>query len=246
MSTPKLGPIPADCPWADGDRALVHIFRTDDSRKHGVPDSRMTCTIHVRQLPYVKRLGDRCEIVIAGWEFHFPEHHGRYHDDAWNFAGVHYLDQGDGVLLHIYPADTVEGQSEKTTPEMALHRSRKINPMPLRSLEDRWQLAERDGGMRCAYCGHEDLPHRLTMDHVIPRSQGGVNGLANRVLSCPACDLEKAGRTPQQWRPGWQSGNPVIDRATIRRDAPRTPREAEPRLTHTPFQGLTGLITEED
>ena len=38
----------------------------------------------------------------------------------------------------------------------------------------------------------------LTIDHVIPRSQGGTSTWENCVLACVACNKRKADRTPHQ------------------------------------------------
>jgi len=40
----------------------------------------------------------------------------------------------------------------------------------------------------------------LTIDHVVPRSQGGVSSWENCVLACVACNHRKADRTPAQAR----------------------------------------------
>jgi 5-methylcytosine-specific restriction endonuclease McrA len=40
----------------------------------------------------------------------------------------------------------------------------------------------------------------LTIDHVLPRSQGGVSSWDNCVLACVACNKRKADRTPEQAR----------------------------------------------
>lgn len=46
----------------------------------------------------------------------------------------------------------------------------------------------------CAYCGqHSD---HLTLDHVIPLSQGGHHTLSNVVPACPTCNARKGARTP--------------------------------------------------
>src|SRR5690349_18463905 len=46
----------------------------------------------------------------------------------------------------------------------------------------------------CGYCGK----HADTIDHIIPRCQGGVSSWENTVASCFGCNSEKGGRTPQQ------------------------------------------------
>jgi len=46
---------------------------------------------------------------------------------------------------------------------------------------------------RCQYCGSD---HRLTVDHVIPRSKGGDHTWENVVTSCAPCNLRKGDKTP--------------------------------------------------
>jgi 5-methylcytosine-specific restriction endonuclease McrA len=38
----------------------------------------------------------------------------------------------------------------------------------------------------------------LTIDHVVPRAQGGVSSWENCVLACMECNKRKADRTPDQ------------------------------------------------
>lgn len=56
-------------------------------------------------------------------------------------------------------------------------------------------LLERDGQM-CQYCGRPGKRTELTVDHVVPRSQGGAHSWENVVLACVACNLRKGNRTP--------------------------------------------------
>ncbi|MCB0415535.1 MAG: HNH endonuclease [Bdellovibrionales bacterium] len=50
----------------------------------------------------------------------------------------------------------------------------------------------------CQYC-HSKLPFRqLTLDHVVPISQGGGNHWLNVVAACSPCNNKKGGRTPDQ------------------------------------------------
>jgi len=50
----------------------------------------------------------------------------------------------------------------------------------------------------CQYCGVQPGSEELTLDHVIPRAQGGESRWENCVLACVACNKRKADRTPQQ------------------------------------------------
>jgi hypothetical protein len=67
------------------------------------------------------------------------------------------------------------------------------------------RIAKRDG-WDCHYCGtalqgkpDRPIPH---IDHVIPKSRGGINRLENKVLACPSCNCSKGARTPEEWRAG--------------------------------------------
>jgi 5-methylcytosine-specific restriction endonuclease McrA len=50
----------------------------------------------------------------------------------------------------------------------------------------------------CQYCGEQPGSEDLTIDHVVPRAQGGESRWDNCVLACVACNKRKADRTPQQ------------------------------------------------
>lgn len=50
----------------------------------------------------------------------------------------------------------------------------------------------------CQYCHVQLGSEELTIDHVVPRAQGGVSSWTNCVLACLACNKRKADRTPDQ------------------------------------------------
>jgi len=53
-------------------------------------------------------------------------------------------------------------------------------------------------GHACQYCGRESSPGDLTIDHIIPKVQGGDHGWTNVVACCRSCNMRKGGRTPRQ------------------------------------------------
>lgn len=61
----------------------------------------------------------------------------------------------------------------------------------------RRNLFRRDG-FQCQYCGCKPQSSELTIDHVVPRSQGGGSSWENCVLACIKCNTRKGGRTPEQ------------------------------------------------
>ncbi len=50
----------------------------------------------------------------------------------------------------------------------------------------------------CQYCGLQPGRTHLTMDHILPRSQGGTTNWENVVTACRECNHRKGGRTPEQ------------------------------------------------
>ena len=64
---------------------------------------------------------------------------------------------------------------------------------------NRRNIYARDGS-RCQYCGKHFPTRELTLDHVLPRVQGGENSWTNLVCACVRCNARKGGRTPNQAR----------------------------------------------
>jgi 5-methylcytosine-specific restriction endonuclease McrA len=52
----------------------------------------------------------------------------------------------------------------------------------------------------CQYCGKSYNSGSLSLDHVLPRSQGGGTSWDNIVTACLKCNERKGGRTPKQAR----------------------------------------------
>ena len=51
---------------------------------------------------------------------------------------------------------------------------------------------------QCQYCGKRYPTSELSLDHVVPRSQGGESTWENIVCACIDCNVRKGGRTPKQ------------------------------------------------
>jgi 5-methylcytosine-specific restriction endonuclease McrA len=61
----------------------------------------------------------------------------------------------------------------------------------------RRNVAKRDH-YTCQYCGAQPGWEAITVDHVVPRSQGGSSSWTNCVAACVPCNARKANRTPDQ------------------------------------------------
>jgi 5-methylcytosine-specific restriction endonuclease McrA len=63
----------------------------------------------------------------------------------------------------------------------------------------RFNIFARDGNT-CQYCGQRLPRTDLNLDHVVPRSRGGLSTWENIVCSCHSCNRRKGGRTPEEAR----------------------------------------------
>ncbi|HEY3233097.1 MAG TPA: HNH endonuclease [Polyangiaceae bacterium] len=61
----------------------------------------------------------------------------------------------------------------------------------------RKNLMLRDGH-QCQYCGRLPSLRDLNVDHIVPRSRGGLDSWENLVVSCRYCNLKKGRRTPDE------------------------------------------------
>ena len=59
----------------------------------------------------------------------------------------------------------------------------------------RRNLFHRDGH-RCQYCGAS--AEQLSVDHVVPRSRGGLDTWENVTTACLPCNVRKGNRTPRE------------------------------------------------
>jgi len=51
---------------------------------------------------------------------------------------------------------------------------------------------------QCQYCGKKFPTSELSLDHILPRSQGGNATWENIVCACVSCNVRKGGRTPRE------------------------------------------------
>ncbi|MFK8114880.1 MAG: HNH endonuclease [Rubripirellula sp.] len=79
-------------------------------------------------------------------------------------------------------------------------RLNRFDKMPMQTVRfNRRNLFARDDHT-CQYCGREEPTHKLSLDHVVPRSHGGPTSWENIVCCCLRCNSRKGGRTPKQAR----------------------------------------------
>lgn len=64
---------------------------------------------------------------------------------------------------------------------------------------NRRNIYHRDGSI-CQYCGKKFPTSELSLDHIIPRSRGGMDTWDNLVCACTSCNARKADKTPAEAR----------------------------------------------
>lgn len=65
--------------------------------------------------------------------------------------------------------------------------------------KQRFRIFVRDR-FKCQYCCHRFQPADLTLDHIIPRAQGGGDDPENLAAACIPCNQRKGPRNPDQAR----------------------------------------------
>ncbi|MFN4261265.1 MAG: HNH endonuclease [Gemmataceae bacterium] len=79
---------------------------------------------------------------------------------------------------------------------------------------------------QCQYCGKKFPTTELSLDHVVPRSQGGQTTWENIVCACVSCNVRKGGRTP------WQAHMSLIRKP----DKPKRSPLLNLKMTHRKYQ----------
>ncbi len=68
--------------------------------------------------------------------------------------------------------------------------------IPFKSVElSRKNIIKRDGN-RCQYCNKKSV--EITIDHIIPKSRGGMDTWENLTAACVRCNNRKGNRTPEE------------------------------------------------
>lgn len=123
-------------------------------------------------------------------------------------AALHYATDevmwfdGDGPLATLRGGhNSVTGRQSiiEVHPIIAVRGSAKLNLFEIEPTITRRKIARRDRHT-CAYCGDAFRELDLTLEHIVPRAQGGQDTWMNLVAACTECNARKGNRTPEQAR----------------------------------------------
>ncbi len=133
----------------------------------------------------------------------------------WQRAFVmHLVGKVELLTAHAWSVRTVDRQFPAPSVVRLLRKIRHRSPQVRLSRDNVYQ---RDG-YRCQYCGVTFEAGELTLDHVVPRCQGGKTSWGNVVAACVPCNRRKGRDLPDE------AGMPLLT-------APRRPRWLPPRIT---------------
>lgn len=74
----------------------------------------------------------------------------------------------------------------------------KYDKLPQQKVHYNRRTIYRRDNNTCQYCGLKKILSELSLDHVVPRCQGGKTTWENIVVACTECNARKAGRTPEE------------------------------------------------
>jgi diadenosine tetraphosphate (Ap4A) HIT family hydrolase len=106
------------------------------------------------------------------------------------------LDLGQRSLLRL----ACEQKLRKLVADRGLKTWRILDDDPVPD-DVRYRLLKA-GGMRCALCGTTSRDRELHIDHIRPRSRGGVTADENLQVLCDRCNLGKGNKDDTDFRPG--------------------------------------------
>lgn len=115
---------------------------------------------------------------------------------------------GKADIAHVHDDVTLRsaGGYEMPLPSIVrLRRYARFRVRPRIPAVSRQRVLDRDGH-RCAYCRQA----ADTIDHIVPRRDGGPTSWTNLVACCRSCNQIKGARTPDQVGWGWPAARPPL------------------------------------
>lgn len=119
-----------------------------------------------------------------------------------------------------HPEATAKAQDKwnKSHPEMAAIRRNRRRALEYKSggifTSEEWIKKINEYDHRCAYCGIKF--EKLTQDHVIPFSKGGINDATNIVPACKSCNSSKGTKSLSEFMQKRVNLFPIFNIAVIK------------------------------
>jgi HNH endonuclease len=88
------------------------------------------------------------------------------------------------------------------------------------------EVWERDGG-HCVWCSAAAWPRDRTVEHLLPRSRGGGNGLHNLLPACRACNRARRSQSAVAYARGRAADGRAVGAGLLERGLDRLARQGD-------------------
>ncbi len=105
---------------------------------------------------------------------------------------------GDWRKLEPREGEDVLAATERVFKIPEIIKVKEYSDVPNRKVKLSRRAIYRNFKYTCQYCGGQPSVEDLTIDHVIPKAQGGKTAWDNVVVACFKCNHKKAARTPEE------------------------------------------------
>jgi 5-methylcytosine-specific restriction endonuclease McrA len=122
----------------------------------------------------------------------------------------------DKVEVLAYWKDKITWGSGSSCYPAIIRLKHHVRWIPKKARFNRPGVFKRDQNV-CQYCGEFLTANKLTVDHVIPKAQGGINSWKNCVCACFECNNKKSNKTPEQAKMKLLN-KPVVPELNIRNE----------------------------
>ncbi|MDC0748809.1 HNH endonuclease [Polyangium mundeleinium] len=170
----------------DGDLAFAHPTILSPERRSRDPLTLPVLALNRHFHPVQVTTARRAFLLLFGGAAHAIDEAGEVHDFS-SWRGLPVRDSDDGL--------SIVGGSLRVPRVLHLRRYERVRRPTVRL--SRRNVMLRDAH-QCQYCLKRPPVRDLNIDHVVPRSRGGVDSWENLVTACRPCNLRKGRRTPEE------------------------------------------------
>ncbi|MDI1431515.1 HNH endonuclease [Polyangium sorediatum] len=170
----------------DDDLAFAHPTILSPERRSRDPLALPVLALNRHFHPVQVTTARRAFLLLFGGTAHAIDEAGDVHDFT-SWRGLPVRDSDDGL--------PIVGGSLRVPRVLHLRRYERVRRPTVRL--SRRNVMLRDAH-QCQYCLKRPPVRDLNIDHVVPRSRGGVDSWENLVTACRPCNLRKGRRTPEE------------------------------------------------
>lgn len=132
---------------------------------------------------------------------YFKVYNKIFRAELTNYSGVYYKKNKDRVLSHNRKYKKSDKGIATTKSHKQKRRAIKVKSTGQHNAQDILKLFDLQSH-QCVYCKStlENIgKNKYHIDHIVPLSKNGSNGIENIQLLCPSCNLRKSNKLPEDF-----------------------------------------------